>query len=400
MSISVPSSPPPLAARDPREYPEGLYIHLPFCAALCTYCDFARELYGPERPDRYLRALERELAAKLRKLHPDGAPYAPRTIYLGGGTPTALSPGQLGALFDLIGRHVDASRVEEFTAECNPGSADTGKLELLRARGVNRVSFGIQSFQPHLLQLLGRVHGARDGAEAVRRARAAGFDNLTVDLMHGLPTQSLEDLRRDLDAALALEPEHVSAYGLIYEDGTPLTVAMERGQFPRPSPEEEAAHYRLVMEACEGAGLRMYEISNYARPGREARHNSIYWHGEAYLALGVSGAEYVGGERRNNRRDVSGYLEAIETGGDPIAERERLGPEARAREALVLALRLREGIDPAAFAARWNFDLEAHCGAAFAKFTELGLLEIAAGGRLRISAAGLPVADAILSELV
>ncbi|MCZ7647640.1 MAG: radical SAM family heme chaperone HemW [Planctomycetota bacterium] len=386
-------------ASDPRLYPEGLYVHLPFCEALCTYCDFARELYSSDRPNRYLAALERELDTKLRRLHPRGGAFAPRTLFVGGGTPSSLSLPQLDAFFDLLDRHVDRARLEEFTVECNPGSTDAAKLARLRARGVNRVSFGVQSFQPHLLQLLGRVHGAKHGAEAVARAREAGFENVSIDLMHGLPTQSLDDLKRDLDAALALETEHLSAYGLIHEAGTPLTQAVQRGQVARPGPEEEAAHYRLVMETLDSGGLPMYEISNYAKPGREAQHNLIYWRNEAYLGVGVSAAEYVAGARSVNRKDVNAYLEAVERGADPAASTETLTGAARAREALVLALRLREGVDLAAFAARWGFDVEAAFPELLATFTREGLLERAAG-RLRITRQGLPVADGILSELV
>lgn len=398
------SEPAPLAASrtaqaDPRLHPEALYVHLPFCEALCTYCDFAREIYSDDRPNRYLAALERELQARIARL---GAPFAPRTIFLGGGTPTALSETQLERFFDLLERHVDYARVEEFTAEANPGSADTAKLALLKRRGVNRASFGVQSFQPHLLQLLGRIHGAKHGGEAVRRARDAGFQNVTIDLMHGLPTQSLDDLKKDLDAALALGTEHLSAYGLIYEKGTPLTEASARGRVARLAPEEEGAHYRLVMETLGAGGLPQYEISNYAKPGREARHNLVYWRNEAYLGIGVSAAGCVHGERTVNHRAVDAYLHAVEAGEDPAAEREVLDASAKARESLVLALRLCGGLEPADFRARWGLDPATDAGfqAAFRKHAAAGLMERTAAGRYRITREGFPVADAILCDFV
>lgn len=403
VSLELPGS------RDPRVWPEGLYVHLPFCAALCTYCDFASEVYSAERPRRYLAALEKELASKVSALLRTGpgggletARYAPRTIFLGGGTPSALNPEELKLFFQVLRRHVDFARVEEFTVEANPGSADAAKLEFLRAQGVNRISFGVQSFQPHLLKLLGRVHGAVPGREAVGLARAAGFENVSIDLMHGLPTQTLAGLGRDLDEALALRTEHLSAYGLIYEEGTPLKAAVERGQVNRLAPEEEAAHYRLVMERLEAGGLPQYEISNYARPGCEARHNLIYWRNEAYLGVGVSAASFVGFERTVNRLDVGVYMDSLEQGTDPVETRERLEAAARAREALILELRLRLGVEPVEFHARWGLNIEGEPETAVVlkKFRAHGLMEKSSSGRWRITPRGLPVADGILSELV
>ncbi|MCW8131241.1 MAG: radical SAM family heme chaperone HemW [Planctomycetota bacterium] len=398
----APAAPPQALARDPRLWPEGLYIHLPFCAAICTYCDFASELYSSERPRRYFVGLEKELAAKTARLRAaSGEPYAPRTIFLGGGTPSALGLAELGRFFDLLERHVGLRAVEEFTIEANPGSTEAAKLDLLRARGVNRISFGVQSFRPHLLKLLGRIHGADQGREAVALARAAGFENVSIDLMHGLPGQTPDDLARDLDEALALGTEHISAYGLIYEDGTPLKNAVAEGKIARLSPEDESAHYRLVMERLEAGGLPQYEISNYAKPGREARHNIIYWRNEAYLGVGVSAAGFVDFERATNHYEMDAYMSAAERGDDPAAGRETLSPEARARESLVLELRLRAGVDPEDFRARWGLDLsrDPAVRAALEKYRSVGLMEKTAG-RWRITREGLPVADGILSELV
>ena len=396
-------------SRDPRVWPEGLYVHLPFCAALCTYCDFASEVYSADRPRRYLAALEQDLSARIdglsalpsKEVAGDVLRFAPRTIFLGGGTPSALSMAELKFFFEFLRRHVDCSRLEEFTIEANPGSTDAAKLEFLLAQGINRISFGVQSFQPHLLKLLGRVHGAAQGREAVALARAAGFENLSIDLMHGLPTQSLDDLKRDLDEALELETEHLSAYGLIYEDGTPLKAAVERGQIERLDPEQEAAHYRLVMERLETGGLLQYEISNYARPGREARHNLIYWRNEAYLGVGVSAASFVNFERTVNQYAMNAYMDAVERGEAPVASRERLESEPRARESLILELRLHAGVDPEEFRARWGLDLEAPTiMPTLEKFRAVGLLEKSPEGRWRITREGFPVADGILSELV
>ncbi|MCY3018103.1 MAG: radical SAM family heme chaperone HemW [Planctomycetota bacterium] len=379
-------------------FPEGLYVHVPFCASLCRYCDFASEIHTAARAERYLGALETELSVRVADLLPDER-FAPRTIYVGGGTPTALSIAELTRFFDILRKHVDASRVVEFTIEANPGSTDEAKLELLRRRGVNRISLGVQSFQPRFLSLLGRVHSAEQGREAVPLARAAGFDNISVDLIHGLPGQSPDDLRRDLDAVAALQTEHVSAYGLAYEEGTPLHAAVQRGEIAPLTPEQEAAHYMTVMETLEQAGLLQYEISNYARPGRECRHNMMYWRNEAYLGVGASAASFIQWQRSTNHEDVDAYVEAVEATGKASATSEVLTPEARAREALVLELRLRRGVELAEFKNRWGLDFAAACSPAHG-FLREGLMERTEDGRYRISRRGLPVADGILAEFV
>jgi oxygen-independent coproporphyrinogen-3 oxidase len=249
-----------------------------------------------------------------------------------------------------------------------------------------------------LLKLLGRVHGADQGREAVRLARAAGFTNVSIDLMHGLPTQSLDDLKRDLEEAIRLGTDHISAYGLIYEDGTPLTGAVERGMVEALSDEDERAHFLTVMETLEAAGLPQYEISNYAKPGREAQHNLIYWRNEAYLGVGVSAASFVNLLRSTNHHEMDLYMKAAEASGQPAANSETLDAQARARESLILEMRLRAGVDPAEFLRRWNLNLED--SPELHKFLREGLIEKTPAGRYRISRLGLPVADGILAEFV
>lgn len=378
--------------------PQALYVHVPFCAAFCSYCDFASELYTPALVERYLTALDKELATRVAQLAPAKS-FAPRTIYIGGGTPSALSAAELARLLEILAQRVDVRGVEEFTIEANPGTVDGAKLELLRRRGVNRVSFGVQSFQPRLLKLLGRIHGPEEGRQAVRLARGAGFENVSVDLMHGLPTQTRDELRRDLDEVVALRTEHVSAYGLSYEEGTPLREAVERGGVARLAAEEEAAHYMTVMAALEQAGLAQYEISNYARPGRESRHNLVYWRNEAYLGVGASAASFVNWERSRNQSDLEAYLRGVEATGTACEETETLDETARAREALVLELRLRRGVDVDEFRQRWGFDCLG-ASAALPRFLEQGLMERMPDGRYLVSRRGLPVADSILAEFV
>ena len=349
------------------------------------------------RARRYLDVLDLEFRTRTELLCA-GDKFSPRTIFLGGGTPSALNIEELARFFEMMRHYVDTSRATEFTIEANPGSTEMEKLEFLRRQGVNRISFGVQSFQPHLLKLLGRVHGADQGREAVRMARTAGFTNVSIDLMHGLPTQSIEDVQRDLDEALKLETDHISAYGLIYEDGTPLKDAVKRGVVGQLPAEEEAAHYRTVMEHLECGGLPQYEISNYARPGREAQHNLIYWRNEAYLGVGVSAASFINWERTVNHYDMNDYMKFASASGTAIATRETLHPAARARESLVLELRLRGGVDPQEFLQRWGLDMNAV--PALQKFLNVGLMERLENGRYRISAQGMPVADGVMAEFV
>ena len=379
-------------------YPDGLYVHLPFCAAICTYCDFASEVYASARAKKYLPALENELRVQVEKLCGKDR-FAPRTIFLGGGTPSAFDVHELTQFFDLLDRYVDRTNTIEFTIEANPGSTEPAKLDLLLKRGVNRISFGVQSFQPQHLKLLGRVHGANQGKEAVTLARKAGFDNVSVDLMHGLPQQTAQNVRDDLQQAIDLGTEHISAYGLQYEDGTPLKTAIERGVIERLAPEVETAHYIEVMETLEGAGLPQYEISNYARPGKEALHNLIYWHNEAYLGVGVSAASYIDGERRTNFYEMDKYMAAAQSTGEATESSERLDPAARARESLVLEWRLREGLDLAAFSKRWNLDT-ASLEPKLTTFIREGLIEKLANGKLRLTRKALPISDGVLSEFV
>ncbi|MGD0092284.1 MAG: radical SAM family heme chaperone HemW [Planctomycetota bacterium] len=388
----------PSASPSAQTFPAGLYVHIPFCTSFCSYCDFASEIHKPAAVARYLKALEKELCTRVAELAAV-APFAPRTVYIGGGTPSALQVAELAGLFDLLARNLNLDSVEEFTIEANPGSVDAAKLELFRRRGVNRISFGVQSFQPRLLKLLGRIHGPEDSRQVVRLARAAGFGNVSIDLMHGLPTQSRDELRRDVDEAASLGTEHVSAYGLSYEEDTPLYRAVERGELAPLPAEEEARQYLAVIELLEEAGLRQYEISNYARPGLESRHNLIYWRNQAYLGVGASAASFLAWQRSNNHSEVAAYLEAVEATGLATETAEVLDASARAREALVLELRLRRGVSPEEFRACWGVDC-LKSSPLLQGFLQEGLMEMTVDGRYRISKQGLPVADSLLAEFV
>jgi len=288
----------------------------------------------------------------------------------------------------------------ERTIEANPGTVDADKLGALRRLGFDRLSIGAQSFDDAELGALGRAHTAADIGEAVRLARRAGFANLGLDLIFGLPGQRPEGFFRSLDAAIALAPEHVSLYGLTYEPGTPLAEERKiKGSDPFISEEPEREMYLGAVERLAAAGLAQYEIANFARPGRESRHNLNYWSGGEYLGLGAGAFSFADGERRGNVGDVEAYCARVEAGRDPTATRERLDPEKRAREALMLGLRMRAGVELDEFRRRTGFGAEELFGETLPAHVAAGRAEIASG-RLRLTLEGLLVADSIMAEFI
>ena len=399
----------------------ALYVHVPFCASRCSYCDFTSEVRTSERVRLYLDALAREA---------ERAPHrgsSPATAYVGGGTPTSPGDEEIAELFGILKGSFDLSRVSEWTVEANPGTVDERRLALLRKLGADRLSLGTQSFREDFLRLLGRRHGVTESEDAVHAARAAGFDNVSLDLIFAIPGQTLEDVKTDVARAVDLGPEHISLYSLTYEPGTKLHRMRSEGAIAPPDEELEREMYLEIIDDLLAAGYEQYEISNFARPGFESRHNLVYWEGALnvpldphgargadaagadspwpveYVGLGPSAASFIGGERRRNLRDLGEYASRLARGEDPVGERERLEPERAARETLMLALRTRRGVDPAAFERRTGFSLEALLGEAGRRLFRGGWLEHAGaddGGTIRLSRRALPVADAVLTEII
>ncbi len=324
----------------------GLYVHIPFCAVKCFYCDFAAYSGQNKQVQRYLAALEAEAA-----LLP---PRVPDTLYVGGGTPSELSAAQVQELFAALRRAHPASRFVESTFEGNPESLDAEKLEVLARAGVTRLSIGLQTADDELLKSVGRRHTAADFARVFGLARAAGIPALSVDLMYGLPGQTLDSLRATLDFTLALAPDHVSLYGLQVED---RTLFAKRGV--AEDSDLGRTMYEAALAALAAAGLERYEISNFARPGRRSAHNVNYWRRGEYLGLGCSAASFLDGVRSTNELTLAAYMGAVEAGRRPSAEGETpAGLEALGEEAF-LGLRLIEGFEPspalrAAFARPWD----------------------------------------------
>jgi putative oxygen-independent coproporphyrinogen III oxidase len=310
----------------------GVYVHIPFCAARCDYCDFATWTDRAHLVDDYV-------AACIRDVHRRELPDA-TSVFFGGGTPSLLAAPALTAILDAIPRALDA----EVTVECNPDSVDPAKLGAYRAAGVNRVSFGVQSMRPHVLAALGRTHDPDNVARAVGWARAAGIDRINLDLIYGTPGETVADWEATLDAALALEPGHVSAYALTVEPGTPLGKAVAAGERPAPDDDDQAEKYELADDRLDASGRPWYEISNWAHPGDECRHNRLYWEGGDYAAIGCAAHGHQAGRRWWNVRTPERYVAAVAAGTTTEAGSEILDPEARRAEAMVLALRTVGGI--------------------------------------------------------
>lgn len=387
------TSPGPRGAGSLRPEPgTPLYVHVPFCAAKCTYCDFySLAAEGQDLPGTLDALL---LEAERR------APQRPRTVFLGGGTPSYYSIDELARLLDGLDRwtHFRSSALE-VTCECNPESLDLAKARALRELGVDRLSIGVQSLDARILALFGRVHDVPASFAAFEAARAAGFERVSVDLIYGVPGQELEQWGSELARILALRPDHVSAYQLTYEDGTPLTAQLRAGVFGRLSEELELAFFERTHGQLAAAGYEAYEVSNFSTPGQQCRHNVNYWENGPYLGIGPSAVSKLAHTRFGNPRSIVPWRAALEAARFPASWEETLSPPARLGETWWLGLRTRAGVGPeearriAAFAERDPTE------GTRAELEGLGLLE-QVEGRYRLTPRGWPVADAVARRLL
>lgn len=378
-----------------KDWTTALYVHIPFCEALCSYCDFYRLQKGAADEGRIVDALRAEAALRVP------ADFAPRTVFIGGGTPTSLDDDTFRELLDLV-RDLGspAAPVAEWTVECNPNSVTPAKAAAMRAAGVTRASVGVQSFDDAVLRSVGRIHDSDQARKAVRVARDAGIPHVSIDLLFAIPGQGLPTFRRDLAEAVALEVDHVSAYALALEPGTVLTRHVETG---RTKPEEEDVELSMLREARErlgDAGFDAYEISNFAREGGWCLHNVNYWRNGEYLGLGPSAASYLSRVRRSNVRSWGRYCAAVLRGEDPVAESESLPPSRAMAEEVMLRLRLREGIDLDRLGIRWGLDAREAFGGTVARFLDLELLEERRSGEVALTHRGIEVSDAVLAEFL
>jgi oxygen-independent coproporphyrinogen-3 oxidase len=348
----------------------GLYVHLPFCPYVCPYCDFAKWPLRRSSAERYLEALGAEIAA--------AEPFVATTLFLGGGTPNTYSGGDVAALVRTLATRFAPGGFSEATIEMNPDPdlCTPATFAAYRAAGIDRVSFGVQSFVQSELETLGRRHAPDDVGRAFAAARAAGIDNLSVDLIFGVPGQTVASWRASLEAALALQPAHVSTYGLTIEDGTPFAAWYARRPSDFATNDLEADLYGVAIDTLAAADFEHYEISNFARPGRRCAHNETYWRNDEYLGLGVGAASYRRGERSTHVRELDTYVEAALAGRPIPSEAERLEGAARLGEAAMLALRTAEGVDVAGFAERYGVDFHQFYRNVLTDMRAIGTIEV------------------------
>jgi putative oxygen-independent coproporphyrinogen III oxidase len=365
------------------------YIHVPFCAHRCGYCDFTVIAGRDHLVDDYIRALELE----LRGLE---SPRTVSTLFLGGGTPTHLTAGQLDRLLTLIGTWIALPPDGEFSVEANPFGLGQDKIECLAAHGVNRVSLGVQSFDRRVLEILERDHDAQQVESAVELL-APRIPNYSLDLIFGVPGQTLELWRETLLRAVRLEPAHLSTYGLTFEKGTAFWSRRERGAI-RQAPEElERAMYALAMDELPRHGYEQYELSNFARPGFRCRHNETYWACRPYYGFGPGAARYLGGRRETNHRSVSTWIKRVLAGQSPVGEIDELSPADRARETFVVGLRRAGGVDRATFRETSGLEFDDIASAAIERHCASGLLERTGNG-IRLTREGKFLADTVIVD--
>ena len=359
-----------------------LYIHIPFCHRICPYCSFYKHTPGKTPIGRFIEALGREAAQRISR--------QPRTLYLGGGTPSMLSLGHLEKLFGALHQQMDFSQLDEVTLEANPATFDDKKAALFRELGVTRVSLGIQSFNASVLRTLGREHDPAEAAESVKILREAGLAEVNIDLMFSIPGLKDEDWRETLEQSIALKPDHISAYNLTYEEDTAFFESLKRGEMDM-NEDRDAHQFHLADELLSAAGFGHYETSNYARPGRESTHNRGYWQGEDYLGLGPSAVSTMNRERSRNVADTALYVKRINTIGNAVDDSEQLDEEQWRIERVALGLRTLEGI---------SLDLLDEAGrdrAASLANEGMAALE---GERLKLKGIGRALVDPIVAELI
>jgi oxygen-independent coproporphyrinogen-3 oxidase len=393
---------------DPVQAPIALYVHVPFCERRCIYCDFATYTGQEAQVPAYLRALEREIAGRAARL---GRPRA-HTVFFGGGTPSLLSPAEVAGVLAALHEHFALDADAEITLECNPGTVDRAALEGLRAGGVTRISFGVQSLHDPTLALLGRIHSAADALAAFAMAREAGFTEISGDLIYGLPGQTMERWQETVAGMLSALPggaegthkgmpllPHLSLYALTPERGTPLYRSLKRGDLSVPISDEVADMYEWARATLAAHGYVQYEISNWARPGHHSRHNLAYWEQTPYLGFGVSAHSYHGGRRTANLRGLDGYIRRVEAGRSPIIRTETIDLARARSDGLILGLRLMEGVDIQAYGARYGARPHDLWGEEIALLEAQGLLE-EAGGRLRLTPAAYLIGNYVWGQFL
>jgi len=375
---------------------QGCYVHIPFCARKCAYCDFnSYGGYGQAGMKHYVDALIHEIhSTRVDDL------LGVDTVFFGGGTPTVIPKTSLAAILAAVLETLPVATDAEITTEANPGSTDIEGVALLREAGFNRISFGVQSFDNDILRGLDRIHTGAEANKAIRAARGAGFENISIDLMYGLPRQTLEQWRETLDGALELDLDHLSMYSLIIEEGTGFGALAAKGKLPLPDDDTAADMFEIARTSAAAAGFTQYEISNYAKPGRECRHNIHYWKNEQYLGFGAGAVSYQNNIRRTRILSPTRYADAVDSGADLTFELERPTHEQQMAETMMLGLRLTQtGVDCETFARRFGADPRDLWHSEIQRFAAMGLIEHE-GQKLRLTSRAAFLANEVMAAFV
>ena len=367
-----------------------LYVHMPFCVQKCLYCDFLSWHDSRENQARYVQALCREIRACQGRY-----PARVSSLFFGGGTPSVLEPGHMTEIMEALAEVFSFEPDSEMSIEANPGTVNLEKLKTYEKIGLNRISFGLQSAHNEELKALGRIHTWEEFLESYDLARQAGFDNINVDLMSGIPDQTLSSWQKTLSRVLELAPEHVSAYSLIVEEGTPFA----QRKLNLPEEEEERRMYEMTAEMLGSQGYRQYEISNYALPKRECAHNMGYWMRDDYLGLGLGAASLFDSQRWNNTDSMEEYLEKSERPEEIQVCREKLSVREQMEETMFLGLRMTEGIELERFQEEFGISVEEVYGDALRRLEGLGLLQ-ADGGRIYLTRKGISLSNQVFVEFL
>ena len=370
--------------------PTSAYVHIPFCTQICYYCDFSKVFIKNQPVDSYLEHLLEEFRSyDIQKLS---------TLYIGGGTPTALSASQLEVLLDGLTKHLDLSVLEELTIEANPGDLDADKIAVLKNSPVNRVSLGVQTFDNKMLKKIGRSHLEKDIYENIDRLKLAGFDNISIDLIYALPGQTMDQVKENVAKAISLDIPHMSLYSLILENHTVFMNRMRRGKLPLPKEELEAEMFEYIIAELERAGFEHYEISNFSKLGFESRHNLMYWDNAEYYGIGAGASGYVNGVRYKNHGPIRHYLNAVEAGNARITE-EHLSQREQMEEEMFLGLRKKSGVSMARFEEKFGQSFDGLYGEIIRDLVQQGLMQID-GDRVRMTKRGLFLGDTVAERFI
>ena len=375
----------------------GVYIHIPFCHQICNYCDFNKVFFKNQPVDEYIEALGEEMRLAIEK-HPELYQNV-ETIFLGGGTPTALSAKQIERLLTLIKTYIPMNNVSEFTSEANPDELTEDKLCALYNGGVNRLSLGVQSFDQQLLKKIGRTHSNEHVYQTIALAKQVGFTNISIDLMYGLPNQTMEQWKDTLTKAFALDLPHYSAYSLIVEPKTIFYIQYAKGRLHLPSEDLEGDMYEVLMTEMEKAGILQYEISNFAKLGFESKHNKIYWDNDEYAGFGAGAHGYVAGERYSNHGPIKKYIESINNEGSPIIYSHTVTQQERLEEQMFLGLRKVEGVKHSVFENKFNETILSKYRNIVENLTAQGLLEVDNTG-IRLTRKGRFVGNEVFQQFL